>query len=129
MNKVEVIKSFNDILSDFLNQIGPLIGNTYYTKYTMLIKVNATYPIKRFSEYAIEHEKQIMDRNPDYFMNENVYKDEIEKNYGDDSEKYMDKILKFKEIYIKVDKESQENVWDIIQALLLLSKKYIELSN
>mgnify|MGYP001404576627 CR=1 FL=1 len=128
MNKVEVIKSFNNILSDFLNQISPLIGNTYYTKYKMLIKVNATYPIKRFSEYAIDHEKQIMDRNPEYFMDENVYKDEIEKKYGNDSEKYMDRILQFKEIYNQVDKESQDNLWDIIQALLLLSKAYLQLN-
>ena len=128
MNKVEVIKSFNTILSDFLNQISPLIGNSYHTKYNILVKVNATYPIKRFSEYATEHEEQIMNRNPEYFMDENVYKDEIEKNYGDDSELYMDRILQFKEIYKQVDKESQDNLWDIIQALLLLSKKYLELT-
>lgn len=128
MNKVEVIKSFNDIFADFLNQTSPLIGNTYYTKYTMLIKANAIYPIKRFTKYAIKHEDQIMNRNPEYFMNENIYKDEIKKNYGSESEKYMDIILEFKEIYAKVDTESQENLWDIIQALLLLSKKYLELT-
>lgn len=125
MNKVEIIKNFNNILSDFLNQISPLIGNSYYNKFTMIIKLNALYPIKRFTTYALDHEDQIMQKNPEYFMDDNIYKDEIEKNYGDDSEIYMDRILQFKEIYNKVDSDSKENLWSIIQALVLLSKEYL----
>jgi hypothetical protein len=127
-SKVEIIKKFNSILGDFLNQVSPLIGESYNTKFKMITKVNSTYSIKRFCTYALEHEDEIMSKNPEYFMNDNIYKDKIEENYGDDSEKYMDKILQFKEIYKKVDSESQENLWSIIQALLILSKEYKKLS-
>jgi hypothetical protein len=124
MDKTELIKNFNNILSDFLEQISPLIGKTYHTKFCMIIKVNSIYPIKRFGHYAIDHETQIMNKNPEYFMDESIYKGEVEKNYGSESEKYMDKILQFKEIYLQVDTHSKENLWSILQALLLLSKEY-----
>lgn len=125
MNKVEIIKNFNTILSDFLQQVSPLVGNTYYTKLKLILKVNNTYPIQRFSKYALQHEEQIINKNPEYFMNETTYKEEIVKNYGENSDIYMDKILHFKEIYINVDEDSQENLWSIIQALLLLAKEYV----
>lgn len=128
MNKTEIVKEFNRILSDFLNQVSPLIGTSYYTKYNMLIKVNSTFPIQRFAEYGIQHEEQIMNKNPDYFMDENTYTSDVKQYYGDESQEYLDRILHFKEIYFQVDKNSQENLWSIIQALLLLSKEYVKLN-
>lgn len=128
MNKTEVVKQFNKVLSDFLNQVSPLIGTGYYTKFNMLTKVNAVFPIKRFGEYGVKHEEQIMSKDPEYFMDESTYTEDIEKYYGDKSQKYMDRILQFKEIYFKVDKDSQENLWTILQVLLLLAKEYIKLN-
>jgi hypothetical protein len=33
-------------------------------------------------------------------------------------------ILKAKDIYLKLDKESKDNFWDILQVLLFLSNEY-----
>ena len=81
MNKVEIIKSFNEILGDFLQQISPIIGTTYHHYFTKLIKINAVEPIKLFSYYVHNSEKPlatyIETRNESYFENTDNHMDNI----------------------------------------------------
>lgn len=122
MNKVDIIKNFNLILGDFLQQISPIIGTTYHHYFTKLIKINAVEPIKLFSYYVHNSEKPlatyIETRNESYFENTDNHMDNIT------SENALMEIIKLQGIYSKLNKESKDNLWDILQALLQLSKEY-----
>ena len=67
--------------------------------------------------------------NPEYFM---------DKKYIKQVEKIMNLIMKIiltnlmeilnlKSIYLKIDDKSKENLWDIVNALLILSIQYLKL--
>lgn len=127
MNKTEIIKNFNSILSNFLQQVSPLVGPKYHSKFNLLIRVNAILPIQRFSEFGLKHKTKIMEKDPDYFLNENTYKSDVEQHYGDESEEYLNEILQLKDVYLGVDDDSKENIWSILQALLLLAEEYMKL--
>ena len=122
MNKVDIIKNFNLILGDFLQQISPIIGTTYHRYFTNLIKINAVEPIKLFSYYVHNSEKPlatyIETRNESYFENTDNHMDNIT------SENALMEIIKLQGIYSQLNKESKDNLWDILQALLQLSKEY-----
>ena len=122
---VEKIKQFNGIVEDFLKQTSPLVGSTYYFFFTKLIKVNSTMPIKCACEYLIKHKNLILTRDVNYFNEKNNYSDEL----GELQSSYsgydvMGEILRLSDIYYKLDESSRENVWDILQALLLLTLEY-----
>tara|TARA_Y100000389_G_C17101217_1_gene336040 strand:+ start:161 stop:565 length:405 start_codon:yes stop_codon:yes gene_type:complete len=124
MNKVTLIKKFNSIISNLLEQVSPLIGNKYCNYFSKLIKVNSLLPVQNFIIHGIPHEKKINERDPDYFLNETVYKNEVHKKWGDKADWYLNEILNLKQVYLAVDDDSKENLWDIVTALLLLSKRY-----
>ena len=122
MNKVDIIKNFNLILGDFLQQISPIIGTTYHHYFTKLIKINAVEPIRLFSHYVHNSEKPlatyIETRNESYFENTDNHMDNIT------TENALMEIIKLQGIYSQLNKESKDNLWDILQALLQLSKEY-----
>ena len=125
MNKVNTIKNFNLILGDFLQQVSSIIGTSYHYYFTKLIQINASKPINIFSYYVYNSEKPlstyIETRNEAYFDNTDNYK-----KYMDNvtSENTLMEIIKLQGIYTKLNKESKDNLWDILQALLQLSKEY-----
>jgi len=123
MSKVETIKNFNLILGDFLQQVSPIIGTTYHHYFTQLIKVNCIEPIKIFSHYVYNSEKPLVKyietRDEEYFVKTENHMDSI-----NNSNMALFEIIKLQGIYCQLDKESKENVWCILQALLQLSKEY-----
>jgi len=125
MDKVDIIKNFNSILGDFLKQISPMVGTTYHHYFTKLIQINAIEPIRLFSYYVHNSEKPlatyIETRNEEYFENTDNHKKYMN---NDTSENALMEIIKLKGIYIQLNKESKDNLWDILQALLQLSKEY-----
>lgn len=125
MDKVTLIKKFNSIISNLLDQVSPLIGKRYSDYFNKLIRINSILPVQNFIIHAIPHEKKIKERDPDYFLNESVYKKAVHKKWGEKADWYLNEILNLKEIYLNVDDSSKENLWDIVTALLLLSKKYM----
>jgi len=130
MNKVEIIKKFNSIIESLLTQVSPLIGTKYLMYFQKIIKMNSLIPIKKFSVYALRSKKQILDKNPDYFLDENYYNKTVNEIYSkkEKSDWYLAEILHLKTIYLAVDDESKENVWDILHALVILSEDYIKLN-
>jgi len=124
MDKPTLIKKFNSIISNLLDQVSSLIGTKYSGYFNKLIKVNAILPIKNFIVHAIPHERKILDRDPDYFMDESVYKKEVRRKWGENVDWYLNEILNLKTVYLSVDDESKENLWDTVTVLLLMSKKY-----
>jgi hypothetical protein len=124
MSKAEVIKKFNSIVTDLLDQVSPLLGKKYCIYFSQLIKVNSILPIKNFVAYGIQHKEIIMNRNPDYFLNDDTYKTDVKEYYGDRADDKLMEILDFKKIYTTIDDGSKENLWDIVIALLLLAEEY-----
>ena len=128
MTKSEVIVTFNEILSNFLQQISPLIGTSYNLYFNVLIKMNAVSPIKHFVGYVLDPnsslEKQILNKDEEYFKNVNNYKGKLQNQ----DDKLME-IIRLQDIYEKLSKDSKENVWGILQSLLFLAKNYVELSS
>lgn len=124
MEKPTLIRKFNEIISNLLKQVSPLIGTKYSGYFDKLIKVNSLLPIKNFLVHAIPHEKKIIERDPDYFMNENVYKTEAKKKWGQNVDWYLNEILNLKTVYLSVDDTSRDNLWDTVYVLLMMCKRY-----
>lgn len=129
MEKSEIIKNFNDIVKDLLEQVAPLIGTKYFDYFKKLIRVNSLLPIQNFVKYGTPHKKKIIDKDPNYFLNEDTYTYDIQDYFGDKADKYLTDILNLKLIYSAVDEDSKENLWDIVMSLNLLAEEYSNKSN
>ncbi len=116
-----VIIQFNEILSSFLIQITPLVGSTYHNNIQKIVKYNSALPIENFLYYAIEYREKILARDDTYFFNDDVIISGIVR------EDKLDEIFQLKNIYIYLDQTSKDNVWDILQALLILGEDYIKI--
>lgn len=128
LDKVTTIKKFNSIVQNLLDQVAPMIGTKYSGYFKKLVRVNSLLPIQNFILHGIPHEEKIMNRDSQYFLDENVYNTEVKKHNEsineDKTDYYLMEILNLKEIYLKTDEDSRNNLWDIVTALLLLSKRY-----
>jgi len=129
MNKVEIIKSFNEILGDFLQQIAPIIGSTYHYYYNKIIVANALLPIQYFINYVHNSEKPLIKyietRDENYFTNTYDPKEHLGQSML--AETALMEIIKLRGIYSQLSDESKDNVWNILQALLHLSNEYLAL--
>ena len=126
MKKSQIIKNFNTTVSEFLEQLAPNIGIAYYHSFAVLIKVNCTEPILQFIKYIHHSEKPLEEyiskRNEEYFENTDNHTEYI--STIENSNLILMEILKAKDIYIKLNQESKDNFWDILQVLLFLSNEY-----
>lgn len=130
--KAEKIKTFNSILESFLAQTSSLVGTTYHFYFKQLIKVNAPLPIKCAADQMILFKKEILSKDEAYF--DGTYTDpEVTNKFNQvtelsklPTEQVMSELLRLKDIYFKLDPESKENVWYILQALLQLCIEYKE---
>lgn len=126
MKKSQIIKNFNVIIYDFLEQLAPSIGSAYYHSYSILIRINCTEPIQQFIKYIDNSEKPLSEyintKNEEYFENADNHKDYIKT--VENSDNILMEFIKFQGVYSKLDKESKDNFWDILKALLYLSQQY-----
>lgn len=134
----ECVKDFNNILSNFLVQVSGLIGTTYSYHLNKVIEYNALLPIEQFLVYAIPYKTYIEERNEAYFdKNSSDNKDDIVNKLSSQISEYgpviqvqsntmevLDEILRLKNIYFSLDENSKKNLWDILQAMLILSEDY-----
>ena len=116
----ENIKQFNDIINSFLIQCSPLVGTTYQYRYSQIIKCNALLPIEQFLINVLPLRDKILNRDETYFDN-----NEQELNKFTGPELSLNEIIKLRGIYSKMDQESKDNSWDILQALLILAEEYL----
>jgi len=126
MSIAEKIRIFNDLVESFLKQVSPIIGTSYHHYFTKLIKFNAVMPIQNFIYYAIPLQQKILDRDESYFTNVNNHVEEANK-VKDIVADPLDEIIRLKGIFEKLSNESKENVWDMTQAMLIISIEYLEL--
>lgn len=114
----EIIKNFNEILESFLVQLKPVIGGKYHRKFTIATKLNSGIALERFLVYALPLRDQILNRNEQFFTKED------HSNMVEDKDDFNE-IMNLKDIFVKLDDKSKDNVWDIFQALLVLGEDYI----
>ena len=119
---METCKNFNEILSSLLIQLSPIIGSTYSTQFNNIIKCNNILPIEQFCCHALPLRDKILNRDESYFIDIENNNEEIKS----DTNK-LNEILKLKDIYINLNIESKSNIWDIFQALLLLSEEFVSI--
>ena len=121
MSKTEKIRSFNEILETFLQQLSPMIGTTYHFYFSKLVKANAVMPIQQFLAEVLPFKEQIMNKDESYFLQiENKVEDKI-----DGDQKVLTEILRLKDIYTGLDEQSRAEVWNYFQALVVLSEEYM----
>ena len=118
-----IIKQFNEILESFLNQMIPLLGESYHRKFKMIIKMNSTIGIEKFLTYALPHRDKILSRDESYFAESDATKLEEDAKTNED---LLNEILKMQHIFVKLDDNSKSNVWDIFQAMLILGEDYLK---
>lgn len=121
-NKNEIIIKFNKIVEKLLIDTSSYLGNSYLKKFKFIITFNKKMPINRFCTYCLKYKEQILSRNPDYFLNYELYVNET--SNLDDKDFYLNEVLNLTEIYMKADEDSRNNLWDIMTALIFLAENY-----
>jgi hypothetical protein len=119
----EKIKQFNQILDSFLIQVSPLVGTTYHFYFQKIIKINSLLPLEQFLVYALPMRDKILNRDETYFTNNDNHKEKIAEH-----ELKLNEIIRLQGIYSQLDDTSKSNVWDILQALLILGEEYLVLN-
>jgi hypothetical protein len=114
----EKIKAFNS----FLSQTSPIVGIPYHFYFKKLIGSNAPLAIKYASYHMLTYKDQLMSQDEAYFHNtDNGLDTKINKVTGavqKPTDTGLCDIMRLTDIYYKLDLESRQNVWYILQALL-----------
>ena len=127
---VEIIKSFNSIIESFLLQTSELVGTTFYKYFKKIIKVNSLIAIESAISYLLPFKDKIFAKDETYFTNESNYMDTLNDGCATNkisNDKVLSEIFRLKDIYYKLNEESQENVWSILQALVQLTLEYCQI--
>lgn len=117
------VKDFNEIFKSFLKQIIPSIGKMYYYKFELAIKCNCLMPIEEFIINVLPVSEKIINRDETYFINNDNHREHIK---GD--KEVLNEILRLQDIYFSLDDESRNNIWDILNALVILSREHLQLN-
>lgn len=126
-NTIELIKNFNTLFSTLIQQVSPFIGNNYYHLYNTVIKANASIGIKTFYHYSLPHKQQILSKDEHFFLDDENIKEIAKENHN--NETLLEIVDKIKHIWNSLDKESKNNLWDMITGLFLLAQEYGSLKN
>ena len=112
---MNTVKEFNVIVEDLLKQTTQLIGTKYLFNFKTLTRMNATLPIEKFTTTILPYKKYIMTKNSDFFMEKPI------DNYGNIYNNIStNDIIDLKNIFLNIDSDSKENIWGILQALVIL---------
>lgn len=118
----QTVKDFNQLLEALIQQVSPLIGNNYHFLFKGLIKANAILPIQTFNQYALEWKDRIQNRDESFFLREDVVQ-------GVGDENAISEIFQLQGVWNTLDDKSKDNLWEILQALLMLGENYHNLKN
>jgi hypothetical protein len=112
-----IVKEFNKISIDFLEQTSQIAGKKYLSKFKFITGINNMYAIDRFIKNVLPYKHFINAKDEAFFLNKDV-----------DNE-FAEDIVWIKETYFKLDNESKDNVWNIVTALVLLAEERQILKN
>lgn len=126
----EKIKTFNSIIESFLAQTSEIVGTSYYTYYKRVIKINSLIAIENAIRFMIPHRDKIFAMDESYFSEEQSLIEKIDETPLASSftnDRILSEIFRLKNIYYKLDLDSKQNVWSILQALLQLTIEYCDI--
>ncbi len=109
----DIIKKFNEISLDFIKQTENITGTSYVTKFKMITAVNSAKPINIYMENILEHKELIYNKDKSFF---------IDVNFNNAYMNYFTDFPKMKEIFHTLDEETQNGIWDYLQALTYLAE-------
>jgi hypothetical protein len=113
-----IIKEFNEISIDFLTQTSSLVGSSYLYKFKLMTRFNSIFAIDLFIQRVLPLKNKIIERDESFFLNKNVDDD------------YMDDVIGIKQVYHTLDRQSKENIWDMVLALVYLAEeRYINMEH
>ena len=115
-----IIEQFNGVVLSLLKQLSSIIGVAYINQFENIIRCNALLPIEQFSINALPLRDKILARDATYFNTNDDYCEKIK-----DDTYTLNEILRLKDIYNNLDEDSQKNIWDFFQAMLILSEEFI----
>ena len=127
MSKKDIVVKFNNITIDLLSDMKHIIGNSYYYKFKLMIRINSTLPISKFNLNVLKFKKYIFEKNSEYFENDEIILNEINNSKDiseEDKEYYLNEFYYLKNIYLNIDGISRDNFWDILQVLVFLCENY-----
>jgi hypothetical protein len=113
---MNVIKQFNLIVEDLLKQTTYLLGNKYLFNFKTLIQFNAVQPIEKFTIFLYPYKDHIMNKDIDFFINSDI-------EFSGYNNININDIIDLKKIFKNIDDESKDNIWEILQALVLLCEE------
>jgi hypothetical protein len=116
----QIIKRFNNILESLLLQLSKFTGSKYHYKFKRIIKINSLMPIKFWIKHGLEYKTEIMSKNENYFLIQDINSDNFKENC-------LLEIMKLKDLYNTVDEKSKDNLWIYLQSLIILSEDYINI--
>ena len=122
----QIVKDFNALLEAVIQQVAPLTGNSYHLLFKNLIKMNALLPIQTFNEHAYRWKTQIDSRDEAFFLNTDNVKNAANEVGHDisDNEAVLNQIFHLQGVWNTLDKTSKDNLWEMLQALQMLSEQY-----
>jgi len=125
----QIVKDFNSLLEALIQQVSPLTGNSYHFLFKNLIKFNAILPIQTFNEHAYKWKEQIDNRDEAFFLNtENVKNAANEVGHDiSENETVLNEIFHLQGVWSSLDKNSKDNLWEMLQALQMLGEQYKQL--
>ena len=107
----DIIKQFNKISIDFLEQTSKLAGTTYLHKFKIMTSVNSVYAIDRFIVNVLPYKHFIVNKDEAFLLNKEV------------SPEFVKDIEWIKEVYFKLDDMSKDSIWEIVLALVCLAEE------
>jgi hypothetical protein len=112
-----IIKEFNQISIDFLEQTSKLAGKKFLTKFKLMTGVNSVYAIDRFIVNVLPYKQFIIDKDELFFLNKEV------------SDEFIKDVEWIKEVYFQLDSDSKDNIWNIVLALVCLAEERKKMSS
>jgi len=123
--KKNIIKEFNTILECFIGQVCKLTNRTiYHTIFKQLIKLNSTFPINEFSREVLVFENKIITRDESFFLQNPMIDNKIK---NENPEIVFKEIFRLKDVWISLDDECKNKLWELIIGLFYLAKKYSQI--
>ena len=115
---IDFVGRFNTTLVEFVNDLAaafPNFGDFQTMKTVLSIAVAATpkVPVSIFHKTAIKYEKQIMEKDEKFLLEETY----------DDEHVDMDIADKIKAIWKVTDAENKEIIWRYLKQLVMLDKR------
>ena len=104
-----IITQFNLIVEDLLQQTTTMLGFKYLFNFKTIVIFNCGAPIDKFTTIMLPYKEYIMKKNTSFFMNKDIKTPD-----------YSTDIIDLKKIFMTIDDDSKNNIWDSLQALILL---------